>query len=382
MRQPRLLAPESSKTAYYHCVSRVVDRQRVFGDEEKEEFVRLMRLYAEFCDVRMITYCVLSNHFHVLVEVPCKEEGEPSCVGPGAVEGGNPQIGKSSESGRGNVGCVGGAGMSDEAFLRWLKPVYEGVGYETIKQRLEWFREAGHHQAAEELRWQYLRRRRDLSEFMKALKQRFTQWFNRRKGRKGTLWEERFRSVLVEGCGRTLSTMAAYIDLNPVRAGLVDDPMEYRWCGYAAAEAGRKDARRGLTVAVEALAAEDGRAEAKTMREVLEQYREALGLWGIEREDAEGRVRRRGMRPETLAKIAESGGKLTLAEMLRVRVRYFADGWVIGSRAFVDAIFADQRERFGAKRKDGARRWRGVEAEAGLFSLRDLRKQVWGKAGR
>jgi hypothetical protein len=128
---------------------------------------------------------------------------------------------------------------------------------------------------------------------------------------------------------------------------------------------------------VEALAAEDGRAEAKTMREVLEQYREALGLWGIEREDAEGRVRRRGMRPETLAKIAESGGKLTLAEMLRVRVRYFADGWVIGSRAFVDAIFADQRERFGAKRKDGARRWRGVEAEAGLFSLRDLRKQVW-----
>jgi hypothetical protein len=48
----------------------------------------------------------------------------------------------------------------------------------------------------------------------------------------------------------------------------------------------------------------------------------------------------------------------------------------------VDAIFEDQRERFGAKRKDGARRWRGVEAEAGLFSLRDLRKQVWGRSDK
>ena len=56
---------------------------------------------------------------------------------------------------------------------------------------------------------------------MKLLKQRFTQWFNRQRGRKGTLWEERFKSVLVEGTGEVLATMAAYIDLNPVRAGIV-----------------------------------------------------------------------------------------------------------------------------------------------------------------
>ena len=56
--------------AYYHCVSCVVDRQFVLGPEEMEEFVRLMRLYGEFCEVRVITYCIMSNHFHMLVEVP------------------------------------------------------------------------------------------------------------------------------------------------------------------------------------------------------------------------------------------------------------------------------------------------------------------------
>lgn len=59
----------------------------------------------------------------------------------------------------------------------------------------------------------------DVSEFMKLLKQRYTQWHNRRHQRTGTLWEERFKSVLVEGAGHVLATMAAYIDFKP-RTGL------------------------------------------------------------------------------------------------------------------------------------------------------------------
>ncbi len=70
---------------------------------------------------------------------------------------------------------------------------------------------------------------------MKLLKQRFSQWHNARNARKGTLWEERFRSVLVDGAGEALLTMAAYIDLNPVRAGIVQDPKDYRWSGYGEA---------------------------------------------------------------------------------------------------------------------------------------------------
>jgi hypothetical protein len=61
---------------------------------------------------------------------------------------------------------------------------------------------------------------------------------------------DRFKSVLVEGKGEALRTMAAYIDLNAVRAGLVKDPKDYRWCGYAEALGGSRRAQRGLCKAI------------------------------------------------------------------------------------------------------------------------------------
>ena len=83
---------------------------------------------------------------------------------------------------------------------------------------------AGDTGSPERLRYRLWAQVNDLSAFMKLLKQRFSQWFNRTHQRTGTLWEERFRSVLIEGTGPALATVAAYIDLNPVRAGLVHDP--------------------------------------------------------------------------------------------------------------------------------------------------------------
>ena len=64
--------------------------------------------------------------------------------------------------------------------------------------------------------------------------------------------------------------------------------------------------------------------------------------------------------------------------MLRCRVRYFSDGAVIGSRAFVDEVFRTCRERFGEKRKSGARKLRGNGAAAAgrLWSVRDLRRRI------
>jgi hypothetical protein len=77
----------------------------------------------------------------------------------------------------------------------------------------------------------------DLSQFMKTVLQRMTRWFNLCHQRKGTLWEERYKSVIVED-GIAARTMAAYIDLNPVRAGMVSDPAEYRWSSYGEAVGG------------------------------------------------------------------------------------------------------------------------------------------------
>ncbi len=69
---------------------------------------------------------------------------------------------------------------------------------------------------------------------------------------------------------------------------------------------------------------------------------------------------------------------IPFSKLLRCRVRYFTDGAVIGSRSFVDEAFAKSRERFGSKRKTGARRLKGDAASASevLWSLRELRKGI------
>jgi len=72
-----------------------------------------------------------------------------------------------------------------------------------------------------------------LSEFVKEIKQSFSRYYNKRHHRRGTLWGERFKSLIVEK-GETLINCLAYIDLNPVRAAIVSKPEDYRWCslGY------------------------------------------------------------------------------------------------------------------------------------------------------
>ena len=84
--------------------------------------------------------------------------------------------------------------------------------------------------------------------YMKGLLQRFTQWYNRKHGRSGGLWEDAFKSVLVED-GVASRTMAAYIDLNPVRAGMRSSGAR-KLRGHAAAAAGLlwsvRDLQKGI----------------------------------------------------------------------------------------------------------------------------------------
>jgi len=82
-------------------------------------------------------------------------------------------------------------------------------------------------------------------------------------------------------------------------------------------------------------------------------------------------VARRGVSPRQAAKVLQAGGKLSLVELLEHKVRYFVDGGVIGSRSFIEGVFEEARDRFGPRRKNGARPMRGYKGS--LFSLRDLR---------
>lgn len=79
------------------------------------------------------------------------------------------------------------------------------------------------------------------SAMMKALGQRYVQYINRTCRRSGTLWEGRFRSCLTQQETYLLACQR-YIELNPVRAGMVTHPAEYRWSSYRANAQGEPDA--------------------------------------------------------------------------------------------------------------------------------------------
>jgi putative transposase len=75
----------------------------------------------------------------------------------------------------------------------------------------------------------------DLSRFMQQLEGEFADYYNARKHRTGAFWGERFFSTMIDG-GDHLWNCLRYIDLNMVRAGVVLDPMDWRWCGYHVSE--------------------------------------------------------------------------------------------------------------------------------------------------
>jgi putative transposase len=71
---------------------------------------------------------------------------------------------------------------------------------------------------------------------------RYVQYINRTYKRTGTLWDSRYKSSLIHADSYMLTCMR-YIELNPVRAGMVDDPAHYRWTSYRHNGLGQTDSR-------------------------------------------------------------------------------------------------------------------------------------------
>ena len=360
-------------------------------------FVRMMREYETFLEVRVLSYVIMDNHFHLLVEVPPKKKGA-------AVD------------------------MNDEVFLAKIQAFYPKAHYVDVTQMLERFRKAKSDGAAEELKASYTRRMHDLSIFMQCLKMRFTQWFNKTHKRTGTLWEGRFKSILVQD-GYATRVMAAYIDLNPIRAGMVGRPEDYAWSSYGEAMKPVDDAGRVLARAAICRVLQKNRGTGGRVREensvmvwdngvgsalgdvsnsgvdtgsesavklgsatsmsigAADQYQMMLFADGEEvfvDNPATGEVHkkvRKGFKRKDVGKVLAHGGKLTFGESLRCRIRYLSDGMTFGSRDFVDEVFQKSRSRFGPKRKSGARPMCGIgwkQKESRLYTMRQLRKDVVG----
>lgn len=302
-RVPRMVRTDPGHPAVYHIISRTALDGLPFKHLEKDELVRLIKRFSQVFAVDVYGYAIMGNHFHLLAAV------HPA------------------------------SSLSDEEVKR---------RYILLYGKSEAFPEA--------LLDQFRERFASLSSYVKEIKQRFSCFYNRRHHRRGTLWGERFKSVLVEK-GSTLTNCLGYIDLNAVRAGIVKRPEDYRWCsvGYHA-QTGNKDGFLSHDFGL----AEFGISET----ERLKHYREFLYHAGAM--DKRGKAK---VSQEELKKAASENFELSRVKRFRLRTRYFTDSGAIGSKAFVEEAFERFKERFDWKRPRVPKRVFGVE---GMYSMKRL----------
>lgn len=297
MRKPRI-KPEPGEDGLYSTVDRIVGGQYLLGPVEKEVYLRLMWKVAEFLSVEVWDYCVMDTHAHKLVFCP------------GVVE------------------------LSNEELLERIK-AYKGERHAEVRAFERAMSIGGDH--LEALREGYMDRMGDISEFEKSHTQMFSRWYNALHQRQGTLWMGRFTSVLLENVKTVREGVALYFDLNPVRAEMVSDPKDYRFCAYGAALGGDLRCRKGL---MKVMDCEDWESAAAAYRlQLMERGHQP-------RAGKRGRISR-----ELLLKTVEEKGQLPFATLCRLRIRYFTEGHVLGTEAFVKKAFDRHRSHYGKKRE-------------------------------
>lgn len=328
-------------------------------------FIQMMRNWAEFSGLSVITHCLMDNHFHVMLWVPRKISLDHAGL------------------------LVRLAGVWPEEKVASWEAFYQKQD-SPMKRSMD---------AA------LLERMANLPEFMRILKQSFTCWYNRKHQRKGTLWDSRYRSVVVEGSPLALMSVAAYIDLNPLRARMVEDPMRYVWSGYGSAMGGDKQARLGLEALVRlsrghlpdaalmvrqkqlAEAVDDWReigpmlskehaqrAAPKDWNEVQAAYRLWLANKGVSQAEfvqiKKQFRKRKGMDPVQVLAEYESLGVIPASDALHCRMRSFTRGVALGAPAFLEMVMGQFRSCFGPNRQSAPRRVKGIGSE--WMSLRQV----------
>ncbi len=303
-RVPRIMITGEPTT--YHVISRTALPGYPIGDFEKDYFVDLIKRFSHLYFTEIIGFSIMSNHFHILVRML-------------------PETGYSDKE----------IQQRFEAFYRKNRVLEDGQ--------------------IPVLREKYA----SLSEFIREIKQGFTRFYNRRHDRLGYFWGDRFKSLVVEN-GETLINCLAYIDLNPVRAGLVERPEEYRWnsIGYHV-QTGNKDDFLSLDLGVK----EFGRMDSG---ERFRRYRRFLYETG-------GVDKGKGARIDTDIVEQERSNNFELSRTRRFmyRTRHFTESGIIGSKEFVSKTYQRVKSTFQAKRDKIPKPISGLE---GIYSLRRVRE--------
>ncbi len=279
-RAPRLIVT-SDESVVYHCMSRTALPGFPMEDVEKDYFWNLARHLSKIYFAEMLGITIMDNHFHIL----CR-------IHPGSK-------------------------YSDREIVNRFK-LYYGEEKTIGKDQIPFFRE----------KWS------KLSEFMKELKQTFTRFYNRRHDRRGYFWSDRFKSLIVED-GETLINCLTYIDLNPVRAGIVERPEDYRWSsiGYHVQTNNKENF----------LSLDFGLAEfgVKNEKERLRIYRKFVYETG-----AVDKGKGVQISEDILEKEKKKNFELSRVDCFKYRTRYFCDSGIIGTKEFVQANFEKLKDHF------------------------------------
>ena len=330
MRLPRI---KGEGLCTYGCYSRAVDGRLIFSvaGAGAKKFLLIMARKAAFMGIRILGIFLMADGFFLLCQV---DNSKPLTM----------------KTVLKRIGAYYGMDRMRELVKKFRAVTDPAQRKELIARLLE----------------PYRRRMNDVSILMKEAKGEFAQGYNRTHGRTGVLWAERFKSVLLEA-GHAVAALAAYIDLYLVRAGLCADPKEGGYCGYAEALArGSPEDQENLRIILDL-------PETTSWEELSREYHKHL--FETEALASESPVVFAPAQVEEVVDRENGEGRAT--DLWRGRVRYFRDGVILGSRAFVQFHFERLKEKLGYKRKRGP-----VAVEilprAGLWAFRKMRARKFG----
>ena len=178
--------------------------------------------------------------------------------------------------------------------------------------------------------------------------------------RRGTLWGERFKSVIAQN-GETLVHCHAYIDLNPVRAGIVKRPEDYRWSsiGYHA-QADNKEDFLSLNFGLATFGNMDDKERFRQYRRYLYEAGVIPKSDGMSKQVIDQRI---------LEKERANNFEISTAHRFINKSRYFTDSGIIGSKEFVSENYQRFKHLFHSKHVKKPKPVKGIN---GLYSLKRL----------
>ena len=304
--------------AVYHVMSRTALDGFPLKEIEKDFLLGLIKRFSALYFTEILGFCLMGNHFHLLVKMVPEDR------------------------------------FTDEEIQKRFETFY-GDRREFVEGQIPYWRE----------------KLSSLSEFMREIKVGFARYYNRRHNRRGYFWGDRFKSVIVEK-GETLINCLAYIDLNPLRAGIVDRPEKYRWnsLGYLV-QTNNQDDFLSIDFGLEEINPLSADKCLNGGKERIRRYRRYVYEAGaIDRPD---KMQAGVIDPKVVAKERKKDFEISRISRFRYRTRYFTDSGVIGSKEFVAENYQQFKHFFFSKHEKKPKPIKGLQ---GMYSLKRLSEVI------